>query len=164
MTISRGPILPAALLARLSHGDLPEHLGKALPLITVDHQGRPHPMLLSYLEVRALDAGSLALVVAAGSRSARNLTDRGRASLLLVEPDLVFYVKASVVDGPLDVDEQPELALFVLAVEEVLEDSATGREAGTQIVSGIRYGPPPALHEPWVGAIRAALASPRPRA
>jgi Pyridoxamine 5'-phosphate oxidase len=143
---------------------LPEHLGKGLPLITVDGQGRPHPMLLSYLEVRAIDAGSLALVVGAGSRSARNLAERRRASLLLIEPEITVYVKASVVDGPLALDDQPGLALFLLGVEEVLEDSTTGPEAGTQIISGIRYAPSPSLHEPWARAIRAALAAPQPRA
>jgi hypothetical protein len=163
MSTNRGPRLPAALLARLSQRDLPEHLGKALPLITVDDHGRPHPMLLSYLEVRAIDAGSLAVVISATSRSARNLTAPGGATLLLVEPDMTFYVKMSVVDGPIEVDEQPDLALFVLAVEEVLEDRASGRETGTRITSGIRYGLPPSLHEPWARATRAALAAPRPR-
>jgi Pyridoxamine 5'-phosphate oxidase len=164
MSTSHGSRLPAALLARLSQRDLPEHLGKGLPLVTIDAQGRPHPMLLSYLEVRAVDAGSLAVVIGAGGQSARNLAERGRASLLLIEPGMTFYVKASVVDGPLEVEDQPGLALFLLAVEEVLEDRATGREAGTQIVSGIRYAPPPVLHEPWAHATRAALAAPRPRA
>ncbi|MBI3637034.1 MAG: hypothetical protein HY216_12625, partial [Candidatus Rokubacteria bacterium] len=47
MTQSRGPALPPALRARLSQEDLARHLGLVLPFVTVDADGRPHPMLLS---------------------------------------------------------------------------------------------------------------------
>ena len=42
-------------------------------------------MLLSYLEVRAYDAGTLGLVIQARSRSARNLAERGTGTLVLIE-------------------------------------------------------------------------------
>ncbi|MGH7310549.1 MAG: hypothetical protein ACREK6_17850, partial [Candidatus Rokuibacteriota bacterium] len=61
MTRSRGPALPPELAERLSQRDLASRLGLALPFITVDGEGRPHPMLLSYLELRAYDPGTLGL-------------------------------------------------------------------------------------------------------
>lgn len=162
MSKSHGPTLPPALVERLSQRNLPAHLGRGLPFVTVDPDGRPHPMLLSYLEIRAVDPGALAIVIGSASRTAANLAARSVATLLLVEPDLIFYIKARTAVGPLEVTGQPGLALFLLAVGDVLEDAAAGWEAGMQIESGIRYGPPPSLEEPWARATIAALASARP--
>jgi len=87
VTQSRGPSLPPALVERLSQRDVRAHLGVGLPFVTVDEEGRPHPMLLSYLELRAYDAGSLGLVIQRTSRSARNLAARGTA-IILISPEL----------------------------------------------------------------------------
>src|SRR5438093_1054194 len=103
MARSLGSRLPPALVERLSQRDLANRLGIALPFVTVDREGRPHAMLLSYLALRAYDSGTLGLVVHARSASARNLAERGGGTLLILEPDAVVYVKSRVVDGPLDV-------------------------------------------------------------
>jgi hypothetical protein len=166
MTRSRGPALPPELIERLSQRDLPARLGLGLPFITVDAEGRPHPMLLSYLELRAYDAGTLGLVIMAASRSGRNLRERGVGTVLVVEPDTVSYVKTRALDGPLPVSGGEALGLgyFLLAVEDVLEDAAAEWEGGMQITSGIQYRPIPSLNEPWALATLNALASPRARA
>jgi hypothetical protein len=166
MTRSRGPALPSDLLERLSQRDLPRRLGVALPFITVDDGGRPHPMLLSYLEIRAYDPGSLGLVILATSRSAQNLAERQMATLLLVEPDTVTYVKMRALDGPLPVEggEPYNLGYFLLAVEDVLEDAAADWEGSMRITTAVSYRPVPSLEEPWARATLAALASPRARA
>jgi hypothetical protein len=166
MTRSRGPALPPELIERLSQCDLPARLGLALPFITVDTEGRPHPMLLSYLELRAYDAGTLGLVIIAASRSGRNLRERGVGTVLVVEPDTVTYVKTRALDGPLPVSGGEALGLgyFLLAVEDVLEDAAAEWEGGMQITSSIQYRPVPSLNEPWARATLNALASPRARA
>jgi hypothetical protein len=166
MTRLVGPVLPAAIVDRLSQRDLVQRLGIALPFVTVDAEGRPHAMLLSYLEIRAHDASSLGLVILAGSRSARNLVERGTGTLLMVEPDLVAYVKARAIDGPLPVAGAVDLGLgyFLLGVEEVLEDSAADWEGGMRMTHAIEYRPVPTLEEPWARATLAALAQPRARA
>ncbi len=166
MTRSHGPALPPALRERLSQRDLPARLGVALPFVTVDADGRPHPMLLSYLEVRAYDAGTLGLVIQARSRSARNLAERGVGTLLIVEPDVIVYVKTRAVDGPLPVAGAGDLGLgyFLLAVEDVLEDAAAEWEGGMRITQATAYAPPPDLDAPWARATLAALAEPRARA
>lgn len=166
MTRSLGAALPPALVERLSQRDLARRLGVALPFVTVDRDGRPHPMLLSYLELRAYDAHTVGLVIGARSRSARNLAERQKGTLVLVEPDTTVYAKLAAVDGPLPVEAGGglELGYFLLGVEEVLEDAAADWEGGMRITGAIRYEPAPRLDEPWARATLAALAVPRARA
>lgn len=159
-----GRTLPRSLAERLSQRDLAAHLGVALPLVTVDADGRPHPMVVSYLEVKAYDTATVGLVIHAGTGSARNLAARDAATLSIVEPDLVAYVKMRRLDGPLPVAEDERLAYFLLSVEEVREDAAGEEEAGARIVTGPRYAPVPALDSPWARVTLAAVAAPRARA
>lgn len=166
MTRSVGSQLSPALVERLGHRDLARRAGVALPFVTVDAQGRPHPMLLSYLEVRAYDVRTVGLVIQASGGSARNLAERGVGTLIVAEPDTIVYVKTRVLDGPLPVDggEPFDLGYFLLEVEQVVEDSAAEWEGGVRITQPIRYEPAPSLTEPWARATVAALASPRARA
>ena len=152
-----GRALTPQLLERLSQRDLANRLGVALPLVTVDADGRPHPMLVSYLELRAYDTGTVGLVVHAGTTSTVNLAARDVATLAIVEADVVAYVKLRRVDGPLPVVDEPRLVYFLLAVEEVREDTATAEESGARIVAGPRYAPAPALDSPWVRVTLAGL-------
>jgi hypothetical protein len=166
MTVSHGPALPAALVERFSQRDPAARLGLVLPFVTVDGDGRPHPMLLSYLEVRAYDPGTLGLVIVARSRSARNLAERQAGTLLVIEPDAIVYVKTRAIDGPLPVAGGAEygLGFFLLAVEDVLEDAAAEWEGAMRITHALEYRPAPTLDEPWARATLAALAAPRARA
>jgi hypothetical protein len=162
---SLGAALPPALLDRLSQRDLEPRLGVGLPFLTIDRAGRPHAMLVSYLEIRAYDSGTLGLVIQARSTTARNLAERAAGTLLIVEPDGVLYVKARTVDGPLEVRDDAGLGLgyFLLAVDEVLEDAPADWEGGMHITSAIQYRPVPSLDAPWARATLAALAAPRAR-
>lgn len=165
MSRRRGVRLTAELVERFSQRGLRDRLGVVLPFVTVDGEGRPHPMLLSYLEVRAYDAGTLGLVIQARSGSARNLVERGVGTLLVVEPDAIVYVKTRALDGPLPVPggEEAGLGYFLLGVEEVLEDAAADWEAGMGIAGAAQYRPVPTLAEPWARATLNALAAPRAR-
>lgn len=166
MTRAVDTALSPGLLERLSQRDLERRLGVALPLVTVDAEARPHPMLVSYLELRAYDGRSLGLVIQAGSGSALNLVERRVATLAIVEPDVIAYIKLRVLDGPLPVAgaEAFGLGYFLLAVEQVLEDSAAAWESGMRVTGTIQYAPVPSLDEPWARATLAALAAPRARA
>jgi hypothetical protein len=166
MTRSLGRALSPPLVDRFSQRDVARRLGTALSFVTVDPDGRPHPMLLSYLELRAYDSGTVGLVIGARTRSARNLSERGTGTVLVIEPDVTVYVKLRTVDGPLPVagSREFDLGYFLLAVEEVLEDAPADWEGGMRITSAIRYAPAPALDEPWARATLAALAEPRARA
>ncbi|HEV8613852.1 MAG TPA: pyridoxamine 5'-phosphate oxidase family protein [Methylomirabilota bacterium] len=160
------PSLTPALVARFAQGDLGGRLGVVLPLVTVDRDGRPHPMVVTYLEVRAYDTRTVGLVIHADSGSAHNLVERRVATLIVIEPDAIVYVKMRAVDGPLDVAGGDKLGLgyFLLEVEQVIEDAAAGWEAGMSITAAPRYGPPPNLDAPWVRITLQALKTPRARA
>jgi hypothetical protein len=86
MSRSLGASLPEDLRHALSQADLAARLGRGLPLLTVDSDGRPHPMLCTYVEILAISAEALRVVVGAMSGSARNLAERRVATLLIVEP------------------------------------------------------------------------------
>ena len=154
MSSSLGSALPPAILARLSQADLAARLGRGLPLVTLAADGIPHPMLTSYLEWLAVDAQTLRLAIAAGSRSARNLEERRVATLLLIEPALTVYVKCRAEAGPLRLGD---LARFTLRVEDVLEDAPAEGEGAVRITAGISYAPAPALEEAWARAVLGVL-------
>jgi len=149
-----GAELPSDLLVALSQADLPSRLGQAIPLITIDAEGRPHPMLCSYLELLATDAGTIRVVIAVGSGSARNLETRGVATLVFIDHERTVYVKCRAAGAPL-VDGV--LARFALRVEAVLEDVAAEWEAGVHITGGITYGPAQSLDTPEARATRRLL-------
>jgi len=151
---SLGPALPPDLQKRLSQQDLPRLLGRALPLLTVDDRGRPHPMLCSSLELLAVSATVIRVAVGARSGARRNLEARGVATLLVVEPDVTMYVKCRTSGAPV---LSGDLARFELLVEEVLEDEAAEGEAGVRITGGLTYAPVPALDSEWARAVLAAL-------
>ncbi len=154
MSRSLGPALPPGLLTRLSQGNLPSLLGLALPFVTQGEDGAPYPMLCSYLEWLAVDARTLRLAIAAGSRSARNLEDRRVGTLLLIEPERTMYVKCRATGAPRPLGD---LARFTLSVEDVLDDRPAEAEGDARIVGGITYRPLPALDAPWARAVLAAL-------
>jgi flavin reductase (DIM6/NTAB) family NADH-FMN oxidoreductase RutF len=146
--------LPASLRERLGQANLASRLGLAIPVITVDADGRPHPMLCSYLEMLAVDERTVRLVIGGGSRSAVNLAERRVATVLLVEPGLTVYVKCRAAGTGRPVGD---LVRFDLAVEDVLEDMPAAWEEGLGIIGGIAYAPVPDLSSDWAQATLAAL-------
>jgi hypothetical protein len=134
---SLGSQLPDALLARLV-ADPAERLGEAVVLVTVDAFGRPHPALVSYGELLALDPTRLRLGLHAGTRSATHLRDAGRVALAFADVELNLYVKADAVPLP-EAPGHPGLARFELHVWDVLEDRAEGEEAGAHLTGGITF-------------------------
>lgn len=161
MSRSLGPALPDDLRRALSQSDLSSRLGRALPLITADGEGRPHPMLCSYLELLAVDATTIRLAIGAASRNARNLHARGAATLLIIEPERTVYVKCRATGERLVAGA---LERFVLRVEDVLEDTAAEWEGGARITTGIGYAPAPSLDAPEAQAVLSLLRSNRPAA
>lgn len=154
MSRSLGSALPPELVARFSQTDLASRLGRGLPFLTRAADGTLHPMLCSYLEWLAVDPRTLRLAIAARSRSARNLEERGVGTLLVVEPGLTVYIKCRATGAP---RRFGELARFSLVVEDVLEDAPTAEEGDVRITGGITYAPAPALEESWVKVVLAAL-------
>lgn len=115
-------------------------------------------MFLSSLEVRAVGPKTIRIVIGGRSWSARNLLEHRTATLLVVEPERTVYVKCRVTDGPHPVPDLPGSGLFVLTLEDTLEDAPAEWEAGMRITGAPTYAHVPSLDEPWVKATLAALA------
>jgi hypothetical protein len=154
VTRSLGPVLPDLLLARLMAPADAAPLDTAVVLTTVDPFGWPHPALVSYAEILALDTTRLRLALHAGSRSSRHLRESARATLVFADAQVCLYVKAEAVPLP-GVANAGELARFELIVRDVLEDRAEGEEAGARLVSGLAIAWPENL--PGVAARHARL-------
>ena len=151
MSRSLGPALPRAARA-LSQADLPSRLGAACRSSpSTPRAAAPDALLLP--RVLAVDAGTLRVVIGAGSRSARNLEARGVGTLLIVEPERTVYVKCRATGAPLR------------GRSRALHARGRGRagghhggwEGGVRITGGITYAPSPSLEEPWVKGLLAAL-------
>lgn len=135
-----GQELPPRLLEQLSGRDLQGRLGRVIPVVTVDAAGFPHPALLSFGEVVALDQRRIGLATYADSTTTKNLRERGRLALLLVEPDGTYYVKGTVRERPGGLSAFPGLAHLEMRVEEVLQDATRGDvEGDARITSGLRF-------------------------
>ena len=137
-----GNRLPDSVFKLLDGRDLAGRLGKAFLLTTVDPSGRPHPALLSYGELLAMDRFRLRLAMYEKSRTVAHLKANGHFTLSLVEAGLAYYIKGRAASLPL-MPKYPRLARFEVAIEEILEDQAEDEEAGTRITSGITFEPGP---------------------
>jgi hypothetical protein len=104
----------------LHQGEIYRAGGRAAVLLTVDSSGCPHPAMLS--GVRALDPGRLLVPVHRGSSTLANLERAGLATILVMEPGMILYLKGRLdrVDPRDDLGEG--LAVAVLRLEAVLND------------------------------------------
>ena len=158
-----GQGLPPQVLEQFSGRDLQGCFGRVIPVVTVDAAGFPHPALLSFGEVVALDARRIGLATYADSTTTNNMRRNGRLTLLLVEPEGTYYIKGTVRERPGGLPAFPGLAHLEMRVEQVLEDAARSEVEGeARITSGIRFGAGPdgqALLKQWealVAALRRA--------
>jgi hypothetical protein len=132
-----GHHLSEALLETLSATRARGRADHAIVICSVDEQGRPHPAMLSSLEIVARDARHVRLAVHAASRTARNLTANKHLTLILADETGVHYVKGDAVLTAASMTAAPAMSAFTLNVDRVLEDTPADYEQAT-IVSGIR--------------------------
>jgi hypothetical protein len=137
-----GHTLPEFLCELLGGRDLLARLGQAIPIATIDAEGRPHPALLSYGEVVAVDPRRLRLAVARASRTSGNLRRNGKLTLSLFGPDTAYYIKAAARIEQDPMEGFGHLCRVEAAVESVLADRAQeGPESGAHVTGGITFDP-----------------------
>jgi hypothetical protein len=140
MSTHIGDVLPDDLFERLSGRDLDAVADRVIVVCTSDEHGCPHPALLSYFEVVALDRRTIRLATYAESRTTRNARREGRLTLILVDPEFVYYVKGAVHQLEASMRATPYNAKLHVQVTEVLRDAPDPvREPGAHIAAGIRY-------------------------
>src|SRR5688572_1439861 len=86
------------LSERLAGAGIDAHADQAILICTVDSNGWPHPAMLSYFEVAAIDRHNLRLAVYTNSRTCANMRERGKATLIIVDTGLVCYLRGTVAE------------------------------------------------------------------
>jgi hypothetical protein len=134
MSKNLGATLPDDLLDFLSSTEPGDKFKQVILFSTTDEDGYPRHGLLSSHEVLAKDSKRILLLLYSNSQSTANLQREGKISLVLVNPDMSYYVFCSA--RPLSpLADAPSETLFELTVERVLEDSLTT----AKILTGITF-------------------------
>jgi len=134
MSKELGATLPENLLDFLSSTEPGEKFKQVILFSTTDEDGWPRHGLLSPREVVAKDSNRLLLLLYSNSRSTANMQREGKISLVLVNPNMSYYVLCTARPLP-PLPDAPSETLFELAVERVLEDSLTT----AKILTGITF-------------------------
>jgi len=134
MSKNLGATLPKDLLDFLSSTEPGEKFKQVILFSTTDEDGWPRHGLLSAHEVLAKDSSRLLLLLYTNSHSTANLHRDGKIAIVLVNPNMSYYVFCKA--RPLSsLPDAPSETLFELTVERVLEDSLTT----AKILSGITF-------------------------
>lgn len=140
MSTHVGDALPDDIFEALCGRDLAAMADRVVVVSTVDERGFPHPALLSYFEVVALDRRTIRLATYAESRTTRNAKREGKLTLVLVDAAFVYYIKGTVRQLAGSMRTTPYNAKLECQVLEVLRDAPDPvREPGAHIATGIRY-------------------------
>jgi len=135
-----GSELPPDLMARLSGRDLQPVASKVIQIVTIDEGGWPHAALLSYFEVVAADRRRVRLASYANSTTSANMRRNGKATLIVIDARIVYYVKAHAVELAPTMRATAWNAAFECRVEQVLADEANEAiEPGAYVASGVTY-------------------------
>ena len=134
MSKELGATLPKDLLDFLSSTEPEGKFKQVILFSTTDEDGWPRHGLLSPREVVAKDSNRLLFLLYSNSHSTANVQREGKVSLVLVNPNMSYYVLCTARPiAPLP--DAPSETLFELTVERVLEDSLTT----AKILTGITF-------------------------
>ena len=132
--------LTPELLERLGGARIDSLTRSAILLCTLGEMGWPHPAMLSYFEVAAIDERHLRLALYKNSRTCENLRERKKATLILTDERLACYISASAQHVETPMTSAPYNARVDLVVEQVTFDEPPPElEPGAFITSGITY-------------------------
>jgi hypothetical protein len=124
------------------NGDIESRATHAILICTVNADGSPHPAMLSYFEVGAIDRESVRLAVYSNSRTCANMRERRKAALIVVEEGLACYITGDAVELAAAMRTAGYNAKFRLHVRQVVFDEPPpDLEPGAFITSGVTYKP-----------------------
>jgi hypothetical protein len=128
------------LYRRLGGFDIDARADHAIVLCTVDAAGWPHPAMLSYFEIAAVDRHNLCLAVYTNSRTCANMRERARATLIIVDAGLVCYIRGEVKELAPAMRNAEYNAKLNLRIEQVVFDEPPpDLEPGVRVLNGIIY-------------------------
>lgn len=130
------------LYRRLRGEEIEALAALAFVVCTMDAQGWPHPAMLSYFEVAAVDRQNVRLAIYNDSRTCANMRERGKATLIIVDQNLVCYIRGVVEQVVPAMAAAPFNAMLNLRVAEVtFDEPPPDLEPGAFVTSGITYRP-----------------------
>jgi len=135
MSKSIGSQLPPEVYSMLSGHDLASGLGLTFTLVVSSEDGWPSFALLSVGEVLAPDPDTVRMALWPGSGTTAGLTAAGKATMMIVGGDSVWYLHLAARRGPDITAEGLNRAYFECAVDDVLVDKVTY----AKITSGISF-------------------------
>ncbi len=135
MSLNLGAEIPAEIAVLLTGREEGPGADLAIPIITLDPAGRPHPALLSPREVIARSSSLLTLMLYGRSSTTGNVRRDGRVSLIVVEGPAAYYIKGRAAETSPPSGGVPGMAYFTMRVEEVLKDI----EEDAPLTSAIRF-------------------------
>ena len=130
------------LYARLN-GDAADSFARlAVMVCTVDEDGWPHPAMLSYYELAAIDARNIRLAVYTNSGTCANMRARRRATLIVVDEGVACYIRGRVTEVAAAMHSAAYNTRLNLEVDQVVFDEPPpDLEPGAFVTSGITYRP-----------------------
>ena len=142
MSVRLGPVLPDDLFRLMGGEHLEENLNKVVLLITVDEKGWPYAAILSYLEVIAPDRNTIRLAPWSNSTTTANLRRNAKATLVVIEEDLAYYIQGSAAELHREMEGFPGMAKIHVKIESILQDKALDYEGSARITTGVRFENP----------------------
>ena len=135
MSKSLGSRLPPEVMTMLAGEDLRAGSGLTFTLVVTGSDGWPSFALLSVGEVLATDDATVRLALWPGSGTTAALTASGKATMMAIGGDSVWYLHLAARRGPDLTVTGMNRAYFEAAVDEVLVDKVTY----ATITSGISF-------------------------
>ena len=129
-----GSTLPQDVEDYLSDSGKADKFKDVILFNTVDEDGWPRHGLLSHHEVIAKDSQRLLILLYSDSNGTRNVEREGKLSLVIVNPDMSYYLFCRARPLP-SLSDAPSETLFELTVERVLEDAIPT----ARILTGITF-------------------------
>ena len=135
-----GDQLTDDLLDRLSGSRLEQVADKVILVFSTDRDGWPHPAMLSYFEVVAVDRSNVRLALYNDSTTTGNMRRNGAATIVIVEERVAYYVKGQVEELVPSMRCMSYNAKLNFRVRQVLADAANEEfEPGAYVAGGITY-------------------------
>ena len=135
--------LPGELYERLNGREIDKYLNHAVLLYTVDANGWPHPSLLSYFEIAAIDRKNLRLATYNSSNTTENMRRNGIVTLSIFDLRVAYAIKGRAQEIRRQMLSTPRNCMLNVVVEQVLVDEADPvLEPGAHIAGGITYVSP----------------------
>ena len=134
MSKELGSTLPQDVLDYLSDSGQDGKIKDVILFNTVDQNGWPRHGLLSHHEVLAKGPQRMLILLYSDSNSTRNVERKGKLSLVVVNPQMSYYLFCRARSLPPLPDASRE-TLFELTVERVVEDAIPT----ARILTGITF-------------------------